>query len=156
LATWKRTHKYGVSLHQSVKEAYEIKDQTGTRFGMMAAVVKEMSNVMPAFQFHDDNKPPLGHKFITCHMNFDIKSDLTRKARLVAGGHMTDAPHESVYSSVVSRDSVRLAFNLALLSRLRVFAVMSKMRISMHQPKTNAIPQLDLNLVSMLADLSIL
>jgi hypothetical protein len=34
--------------------------------------------------------------------------------------------------------------------------VMSKMRNSMHQPKNNVIPQLDLNLVSMLVDLLLL
>jgi hypothetical protein len=84
--------------------------------------VKEMINVMPAFEFHDNNKPPLGHKFITCHMIFDIKSDLTRKARLVAGGHMTNEPHESVYSSVVSRDSIGIAFTIASLNGLRVLA----------------------------------
>jgi Reverse transcriptase (RNA-dependent DNA polymerase) len=81
-----------------------------------------MSNVIPAFEVRDDNKAPLGHKFITCHMNFDIKSDLTRKARLVAGGHMTDEPRKSVYSSVMSRDSVWLAFTIASLNGLRVLA----------------------------------
>jgi hypothetical protein len=55
---------------------------------------------------------------MTCHMIFDRKSDLTRKARLVAGGHMTDEPHESVYSSVVSRDSVRITFTIASLNGL--------------------------------------
>ena len=33
-----------------------------------------------------------GYKEITVHMVFDIKMDFTRKARLVAGGHMTDVP----------------------------------------------------------------
>jgi hypothetical protein len=52
-------------------------------------------------------------------MIFDIKSDLTRKARLVAGGHMTDIPKDSVYASFVSRDK-RLAFMLASLNNLKV------------------------------------
>jgi hypothetical protein len=78
---WKHTNKYGVALPHSVKEAYAIDDQTGTRF-WHDAIVKEMNNVMPAFEFCDDNKPTLGHKFITCHMIFDIKSDLTRTTRL--------------------------------------------------------------------------
>jgi hypothetical protein len=86
------------------------------------AIAKEMNNIMPAFEFREDNKPPLGHKFITCHMIFDIKSGLTRKAWLVAGGHMTNEPHESVYSSVVSRDSVRIAFTIASLNGLGVLA----------------------------------
>ena len=57
----------------------------------------------PAFEFKDDNTVPPGYKHIDCHMVFDIKTDLTRKARLVAGGHQTDPPKESVYSSVVAR-----------------------------------------------------
>jgi hypothetical protein len=55
---WKRTtHKYGVALPHSVKEAYAIDDQMGTLF-WHDAIAKEMSNIMPAFQFCYDNKPP--------------------------------------------------------------------------------------------------
>jgi hypothetical protein len=49
---------------------------------------------------------PLGFKKIDCHMVFDVKLDLVHKARFVAGGHQTDPQKESVYSSVISRDSV--------------------------------------------------
>ena len=55
-------------------------------------------------------------------MIFDVKTDLSRKARLVAGGHLTDPPKDSVYSSVVSRDSVRIAFTIAALNDLEVLA----------------------------------
>jgi Reverse transcriptase (RNA-dependent DNA polymerase) len=81
-----------------------------------------MKNVMPAFEFRDDDKVPTGYKKIDCHMIFDVKVDLTRKARLVAGGHQTDVPKDSVYSSVVSRDSVRLALTLASLNGLSVLS----------------------------------
>ena len=64
----------------------------------------------------------IGHTEITCHMVFDVKMDLTRKARLVAGGHLTDAPSSLTYSSVVSRDSIRVAFLLAALNGLKVLA----------------------------------
>ena len=53
-------------------------------------------------------------------MIFDIKMDFTRKARLVAGGHMTDTPASLTYSSVVSRESVRIALLLAALNGLDV------------------------------------
>ena len=46
----------------------------------------------------------------------------TRKARLVADGHKTDAPSSITYSSVVSRDSVRIAFTLAALNDLEIMA----------------------------------
>jgi len=56
-------------------------------------------------------------------MVFDIKiGDLTRKARFVAGGHMTDPPKDSTYSSVISRDSVRIAFLVAALNDIDVLA----------------------------------
>jgi hypothetical protein len=46
--------------------------------------------------------------------------DFTCKARFVAGGHTTDTPASINYSSVVSRDSVRLAFLIAGLNDLDV------------------------------------
>jgi hypothetical protein len=55
-------------------------------------------------------------------MVFDIKSDLTRKARLVGGGHQTEVPKESTYSSIVSRDSVRIAFLYAALNDLDILS----------------------------------
>jgi hypothetical protein len=56
-------------------------------------------------------------------MVFDIKmEDFRRKARLVAGGHMTDAPPTITYVSVVSRDTVRLALTIAALNALEVKA----------------------------------
>ena len=43
------------------------------------------------------------------------------KARLVAGGHLTDDPIESVYSSVVSLRSLRLVIFLAELNQLELW-----------------------------------
>jgi len=48
--------------------------------------------------------------------------DFTRKARFVAGGHMTETPSSLTYSSVVSRESVKIAFLLAALNDLDVMA----------------------------------
>ena len=53
--------------------------------------------------------PPSDHKCIPLSLVFDVKHDLRRKARLVAGGHLTDPPMEDIYSGVVTTDSVRLA-----------------------------------------------
>ncbi len=41
--------------------------------------------------------------------------DFVLKARFVAGGHVTDPPSSLTQSSIVSRDSVRLAFLIAAL-----------------------------------------
>jgi hypothetical protein len=54
-------------------------------------------------------------------MVFDIKMDnLTRKACFVAGGHMTETPNSITYSSVVSRDSIQIAFLLATLNSCNI------------------------------------
>jgi hypothetical protein len=118
---WERTHKYGVEMPKAVSEALAIDRRNGNSL-WRDAIEKEMKNVMAAFEFKDDNVMPIGYKKIDVHMIFDVKSDLTRKARLVAGGHQTDPPKESTYSSVVSRDSVRIAFTLAALNGLDVLA----------------------------------
>jgi hypothetical protein len=119
---WKKTHKFGIELPKTVQRALKIDEETGTDF-WRKAIEKEMKNVMPAFEFPEDNKVPDFYKPIECHMVFDIKiGDLTRKARFVAGGHKTDPPKDSTYASVVSRDSVRIAFLAAALNGLDILA----------------------------------
>ena len=74
-------------------------------------------------QVRSGNAPGLiGFQEIKCHMIFDVKIDFTRKARFVAGGHMTEAPASLTYSSVVSRDSVKIAFLIGALNELDVMA----------------------------------
>jgi hypothetical protein len=46
----------------------------------------------------------------------------TRKARFVVGGHMTAPPTSMTYSTVVTRESVRIEFLLATLNGLEVQA----------------------------------
>ena len=118
---WKRTHKYGIELPHSVEEAYAI--ASGTDF-WARAIAKEMKNVMVAFDFPEDGNIPIGYKPLTVHMVFDIKFDLTRKARLVADGHKVaePPPPEECYSSVVARDSLRIFFTLAALNDLEVLS----------------------------------
>jgi len=55
-------------------------------------------------------------------MVFDVKMDgkFTRKARLVANGNGTSPTKDMTYSSVVSRDSVRIAFMYAALNGLDI------------------------------------
>ena len=54
-------------------------------------------------------------------MIFDVKmEDFRRKARLVAGGHMTQAPAAVTYASVVSRETVRIALTVAALNEVEV------------------------------------
>lgn len=51
-----------------------------------------------------------------------VKLDLTRKARLVADGHLTPDPVDSTYSGVVYRELVRIALAYALLPGINIWA----------------------------------
>jgi hypothetical protein len=118
----KRTHKYGIQLPKSVEEAYEIDRQTGTDFWHQA-ILKEMRNNAVVFKFLEEGEQvPEGSQWIPFHMIFDVKVDFTRKARFVAGGHWIDTPSQLTYSSVVTRDSVRIAFLITALNELDVLA----------------------------------
>jgi hypothetical protein len=118
----KSNQKFGITIPRTVEEALQIDKDTGTTY-WADAIEKEMRNNRIAFKFLQDNEQvPKGYTFIRCHMNFEVKMDFTRKARFVAGGHMTDPPTEITYSSVVSRDSVRIGFLIAALNDLDLVA----------------------------------
>jgi hypothetical protein len=55
-------------------------------------------------------------------MIFDIKIDLTWKACFVTGGHVTEPPTSITNSSVVARDSIRIAFLIAALNDLDILS----------------------------------
>jgi ribosomal protein L31E len=119
-----RTHKFGFEIPKTVERALEIDRELGNTL-WRDAIAKEMSAVRVAFKIlNDGEEPPVGYQFMKCHMVFDIKLDgFKRKARLVAGGHMTEAPPAvATFASVVSRETVRLALTIAALNDLEVKA----------------------------------
>ena len=118
---WLRTHKYGIRVPKSVGEALRIDKETGTDF-WTKAIEKEMKAIEHAFEFRDDNVMPVGYQKIDCHMIFDVKITLDRKARYVAGGHQTEPTKDMTFASVVSRDSIRIAFLVAALNDLEVLS----------------------------------
>ena len=118
----KKTHKFGIEIPKTVERALEI-DAENNNTLWRDAIDKEMRSVKVAFRILDENQtaPPPGHQYMKCHMVFDVKmEDFRRKARLVAGGHMTESPATLTYASVVSRESVRIALTLAALNDLEV------------------------------------
>jgi hypothetical protein len=104
-----------------VKQAYDLDRLNGNTL-WTDAIAKEMRNVRVAFRILPKGETaPGGYKKIPCHMIFDIKmTDFSRKARLVAGGHVTEAPAAMTYASVVSRETVRIALTIAALNSLDV------------------------------------
>ena len=73
---------------------------------------------------YDKNKitnAPEGHQKIRVQFVFDVKHCGKFKARLVADGHLTKEPMETVYSGVVSIRNLRLAMFLAELNDLELW-----------------------------------
>ena len=65
---------------------------------------------------------PQGYQKIKVHLVFACKHDGHHKARLVAGGHLTPDPIDSIYSGVVSTRSLRLTLFLVKLNDMKVWA----------------------------------
>ena len=130
---WRTSHKFGIELPHSVEEAYAIDARTGT-LHWTNAIKKEMKKILElrAFRTWEGGTPEQlrkqqvhlpGYSEIGCHMIFDIKMDgkFTRKARFVANGNETESlPAWDTYASVVSRETVRLAFLYAALNDLDI------------------------------------
>ncbi len=117
----KRTHKFGIDVPRTVKEALALDLKNGNTL-WADAIAKEMKEVCVVFNIlPDGHSAPIGYQKIPCHMIFDMKmEDFRQKARLVAGGHRTEAPATITYASVVSHETVRLALTIASLNDLEV------------------------------------
>jgi len=126
---WRTTHKFSIEVPKSVEEAYEIDRSTGTSH-WTRALEKEMTNVRVAFEKLDNvsqdqmrtGKIKPGYSYCSTHIDIKMDGAFTRKARLVADGHKTEPPASVTYSSVVSRDSVRIALTIASLNSLHLSA----------------------------------
>lgn len=119
---WQRSTKYGIRIPKSVDDAINI-DRENKNTVWMDAVRLEMENIRIAFEAYNGEIADLiGYKQITGHLVFDVKlgENFRRKARYCADGHKTDTPASVTYSTVVSRDSVRIILTTAALNGLEV------------------------------------
>ena len=66
------------------------------------------------------NAPP-GYQKIRVHRDFAVKYDGRHKGRLVADGHLTPEPVESIYSGVVSLRNLKLVIFLGKLNNLELW-----------------------------------
>jgi Reverse transcriptase (RNA-dependent DNA polymerase) len=98
-------------------------EQSGNKL-WQEAEAKEIKALMDYKVFKDLGKngiPPPDYKKIRCHMVYDVKHDGRHKGRLVAGGHLTPVPTDSVYSGVISLCALRLVIFLAELNKLQLW-----------------------------------
>jgi hypothetical protein len=84
------------------------------------AMTKEIKNIQAHKTFKDMGKVAYvnDYKKIIVHFVLAVKHDLRHKARLVAGGHLTEPTMEGSYTSVVSLLSLRLCLVAAELNGL--------------------------------------
>ena len=113
------------------KQALQLDEQNGNSKWYDATKL-EMNQINEYKVFKDHGKSqydpksrkvsndPNGYQKIRVHVIYAVKHDGTHKARLVAGGHLTPDPIESIYSGVVSIICLRLDIFLAKLNNLGV------------------------------------
>jgi len=120
-------YMYGVQVPRSHREAMEMDMKNRDRLWSNSEGLElEQLEEYEVFEDlgHESNptaRAPKGYKKISYHMVFAVKHDGRRKSRLVAGGHLTEVPTESVYSSVVSLRGVRIVIFLAELNGLKIW-----------------------------------
>jgi hypothetical protein len=119
----KPKYKFGVEVPRSTKHALQLDAKNGDQL-YERAIGKELGAIKEhaVFRLPRPGENLEDYKRIPYHFVFDVKYDLRRKARLVAGGNMTDDPDEDIYSGVVGIVFVRLLFILASMNDLKIWA----------------------------------
>jgi hypothetical protein len=125
LSSFRRTtlYQYGFKVPRTPQEALEFDKENGnSRWkDAMSLETQQLQEYNTFTDLGKDVPPPGGYKKIRVHFVFAIKHDGRHKARLVADGHLTDNPIESVYSGVVTLRSLRVVIFLAELNQLEAW-----------------------------------
>jgi Reverse transcriptase (RNA-dependent DNA polymerase) len=119
-------YKYGFEVPRTYEQALHLEKRNGNTLWGDAAVL-ELTQIDDYVTFidkghHTKVKAPIGYKKIQVYLIYDVKHDGRHKARLVADGHLTDIPLESVYSGVVSLRGFRIVLFLAKLNHFELWA----------------------------------
>ena len=83
----------------------------------------EMTNNQVTFEHYEGNTSDLvAYEEITGNFIFDVKlsENFRIKARFVSAGHLFETPASITYSTVVSRDSIRILLLVSALNNLRI------------------------------------
>ena len=119
----KPIYMFGILVPRNHQQAMEI-DKANGDTKWRDAELKELGQINEYDTFLDKGIgyiPGPGYKKIKVHMIFAAKHTGILKARLVAGGHLTDTPIDSVYSSVVSLRGIRMLTFIGELNELEVW-----------------------------------
>ena len=107
---------YGYQVPKDYEEAMLLdKQNENTRWGDCTNLEMQQLQDYQVFiekGLFSDTSIPIGFKNIWVHLIYAVKHDDRHKARLVADGHLTDIPLNSVYSGVVSIRGMRICLFL--------------------------------------------
>jgi Reverse transcriptase (RNA-dependent DNA polymerase) len=120
----KPTYKYGFLVPRNHDQAMEIDQRNGNSLWRDAEIF-EIKATDEHKAFIDKGKgynPGSDYKKIRVHFVYDVKHDGRHRARLVAGGHLTETPIDSVYAGVVSLRGIRILAFLACLNEMEFWA----------------------------------
>ena len=112
--------KFGIEVPLGIKHAMKLDMLNGNTL-WLDAIKTELAQLNEFCTFKalaPGEKAPKGYQRIPYHIVFDVKFDLRHKARLVAGGNVTQLAREDIYSGVVGLETVRLGMFLAELNGL--------------------------------------
>ncbi|GAX18752.1 hypothetical protein FisN_26Hu045 [Fistulifera solaris] len=114
-------YKYGYEIPRNFLHAILLDERNGNTKWMDATALESGSlHEYSTFRDcgHKDKVRPLdGYKKIRVHFVYDVKHDGRHKARLVADGHLTDIPLDSVYAGVVTIKGIRVVVFVAELNQ---------------------------------------
>jgi hypothetical protein len=114
---------YGIEIPRDYQHALELDARNGNNL-WQECMVLELAQLKEYHAFKDIGHgvpPPEGYKKIRVHLVYTCKHDGCQKARLVADGHLTDVPIDSVYSGVVSLRGLRMMIFLTELNQLELW-----------------------------------
>jgi hypothetical protein len=116
-----KVYSFGIQVPRNVKQAFELDKENGNTL-WKDAMTREIANIQAYKTFKDMGTVTFvpGYKKIIVHFVFAVKHDLRHKARLVAGGHLTEPTMEGSYSSVVNLRSLRICLVAAELNGLDI------------------------------------
>jgi hypothetical protein len=120
----KPVYMYGYLVPRTYEQALEL-DKINGNTKWRDAIDVELQQIDEYDTFidkGDGHKPGPDYKKIKVHLIFAVKHDGRHKARLVAGGHLTETPIDSVYSSVVSLRGIRMLTFIAELNDMELWA----------------------------------
>ena len=120
----KPVYMFGYQVPRNYEQAMELDARNGNNKWQTATDI-ELGQIDEYETFEDKDKgfkPGPDFKKIRCHLVYAVKHDGRHKARFVAGGHLTETPIDSVYSSVVSLRGICILTFIAELNDMETWS----------------------------------